>query len=254
MGSPSVPTASGLLQGLPHGREESSGKPENILEHLTPQISLHPELRAGQGDCEPHLCVTIPSRESRGAKPALCKASREETALRGPTASPTHLPSTLFYLIMSTGWEFHEKSFKPYSQDLSKLLVLEIRSGFGGQRHSFVPFGTWVLHQPTWKPELIPGQWRDGEQLRILTSPCVWGVSGEAEIKRIPRLRTVRLLLVKRFYAVKVQFMAPLTGWGLRRSQRDSHNTQTSKFMWQPFSKIKLFARDHYGFHQWKKK
>lgn len=158
MGSPSVPTASGLLQGLPHGREESSGKPENILEHLTPQISLHPELRAGQGDCEPHPCVTISSRESRGAKPALCKASREETALRGPTASPTHLPSTLFYLIMSTGWEFHERSFKPYSQDLSKLLVLEIRSGFGGQRHSFVPFGTWVLHQPTWKPELIPGQ------------------------------------------------------------------------------------------------
>lgn len=37
MGTPNVPTASGLLQGLPHGREEGSGKPENLLEHPTPQ-------------------------------------------------------------------------------------------------------------------------------------------------------------------------------------------------------------------------
>lgn len=117
------------------------------------------------------ICVSpsLPGK-AEGQKPALCKASREETALWGPTASPTHLPSTLFYLIKSTGWECHERSFKPYSQDLSKLLVLEIRSGFGGQRHSFVPFGTWVLHQAHLEtrahPRAMKG-WRAAENPHI---------------------------------------------------------------------------------------
>lgn len=34
---------------------------------------------------------------------------------------------------------------------------------------------------------------------------------GRAEIKRIPRLRTVMLLFVERLQADKVQFMAPLS-------------------------------------------
>lgn len=202
----------------PWGTEEGAGKPENLLEHLTLQISLHP------GKVTLNLICVSPSLPGKadGGKPALCKPRRVETAFWGPTASPTHLPSTLFYLIMSTGWECHE-SFKLYSQDLSKLLVLEIRPGFGGQRQSFGPFGlvgaTQAAPGPHGKHGSSQGHKRmEAENPHILLH--LRGLSGEAEIKRTLRSRTVMLLLVKTLHAAKVQFVAPLTGWGLRRSQR----------------------------------
>lgn len=61
------------------------------------------------------ICVSpsLPGK-AEGAKP-----SREEMALWGPELPQPIYHQALFYLTMSTGWECHERSFKPYSQDLS---------------------------------------------------------------------------------------------------------------------------------------
>lgn len=71
--------------------------PENLLELLNPQISLHPQ-SWGPGRVIVNLICVSPSLSGKAEreKSALCKPRREETALWGSTASPAHLPSFLF--------------------------------------------------------------------------------------------------------------------------------------------------------------
>lgn len=167
------------------------------------------------------ICVSpsLPEK-AEGEKPALCKPRKEETALWCPTASPSHPPSTLVYLKTSTGSDCQERSFRPCTQDLSKLLVLEIRPGFGRQRHSFGPFGLM------------------GATQAAATQDCDVAVCKEITHNKGAVYRTADRLRADKEPGSQKQL---------------SHSSQTSQFTWHLSSKFRLFIRYHYGLHQLKK-